>query len=200
MSFPLTPSQIAPLIHCPAQAIAEQWPHVEGCLQDMEIDSVNACIAALATIAVETAHEFKPIDEFGGPEYWHKMYDIEGSRPEVARRLGNLAPGDGVKYHGRGLIQTTGKINYAEDGKLIGVDLVSDPDKAKEPYTAAALFTSFFWEHKIAAVADSGNWVQVRKIVNGGQNGLQDFLKCVNTLEDAITSVGAQKGQAAHAG
>jgi hypothetical protein len=184
--FALSTDQIAALIHCPAASVAAQWPLVEGCLADMGIGGDPVCVAALATIAVETAHTFKPLDEFGGPDYFRRMYDIEGERPNVARNLGNLNPGDGVKYHGRGLIQLTGRLNYQREGKMIGVDLVSDPDKAKDPHNAAALFVSFFFDHKIADAASSGNWVQVRKIVNGGQNGLQDFLKCVNALEDAL--------------
>src|ERR1043166_3168266 len=116
-SFPISADQICAAIRCPSQAIAFHWPLVEGCLQDMGIASENVCIAALATIAVETAHQFRPIDEFGGPEYWHKMYDIEGERPHVARELGNLTLGDGVKFHGRGLVQTTGRKNYEYGGK-----------------------------------------------------------------------------------
>ena len=184
--FPLTPQQIAAAVHCPEAAVEAQWPLVEGCLADMALISENVCIASIATIAVETAWKFKPIDEYGGPEYWHKMYDIEGERPEVARRLGNLTPGDGVKFHGRGLIQTTGKINYERGKVMVGVDIVTDPDKAKEPHTAAALFAAFFYDHHEAAAAAAGDWPRVRKIVNGGANGLTDFLRCVTQLQNAL--------------
>lgn len=42
--------------------------------------------------------------------------------------IGNVNAGDGYKYRGRGFIQLTGRANYDEIGKLIGVDLVNNPD------------------------------------------------------------------------
>jgi hypothetical protein len=179
----LTPVQIAAAINCPVANVAAVWPLVDGCLQDMGIASRNVAIAALGTIAVETAHKFLPIDEYGGADYFRRMYDIEGERPEVARELGNLTPGDGVKFHGRGLTQTTGKKNYERGRQMIGVDIVSDPDKAKDPRNAAELMVAFFWDHHEADAVNAGDWVKARKIVNGGTNGLQDFLQCVNKLE-----------------
>lgn len=99
---------------------------------------------ALATAYHETAHTMQPIKEMGGTAYFTRMYDIQGSRPKKARELGNLAPGDGAKYAGRGYIQLTGKANYAKaTAKLralgINVDLVANPDRAMEPAIAALI-------------------------------------------------------------
>lgn len=47
--------------------------------------------------------------------------------------IGNTSAGDGFKYRGRGFIQLTGKINYARWSKLLGIDLVNNPDLAAEP-------------------------------------------------------------------
>lgn len=182
----LSIDQIAKATGCPAANVSLIWPLVEGCLEDMGIGSDNVYIAAAATIAVETAHKFLPLDEYGGPDYWKKMYDVEGSRPDLARANGNTEPGDGVKFHGRGLVQTTWKNNYMRGGKMIGVDLIADPSKAKEPHNAAALLVAFFWDHHEADAVNAGDWTKARKIVNGGTNGLQDFLKCVHALQDAM--------------
>lgn len=97
---------------------------------------------ALATAYHETAHTMQPIPERGGNAYFTRLYDIRGSRPELARRHGNTAPGDGPKYKGRGYVQLTWKTNYAnasvELQKLgIEVDLVREPDRALEPQIAA---------------------------------------------------------------
>lgn len=59
-------------------------------------------------------------------------------------RMGNNAAGDGYKYRGRGFIQITGKENYDKVGKLIGVDLVNNPDLANQPEVAAKIIPAFF--------------------------------------------------------
>lgn len=186
--FPLSVQQIAEAVHCPLNAVTFQWPLVESALASRGLLSESLCIAAIATIAVETAHLFRPIDEFGGTAYFTRMYDITGQRPDEARELGNLEPGDGAKYHGRGLIQLTGKYDYEREGEELGVDLVADPDEAKNPVNAAAILARFFADHNIAPHAQAGEWIRVRRIVNGGTNGLADFLHCVNQLENLLRS------------
>lgn len=99
---------------------------------------------ALATAYHETAHTMLPIHELGGAAYLTRMYDINGNRPAKARELGNLSPGDGAKYGGRGYVQLTGKKNYQramEKLRALGmnVDLVNDPDRAMEPLIAATI-------------------------------------------------------------
>lgn len=42
-------------------------------------------------------------------------------------------------YYGRGFVQITWKDNYEKMGKLIGVDLVNNPDKALDPIYAAQI-------------------------------------------------------------
>jgi putative chitinase len=99
---------------------------------------------AMATAFLETAATMQPIKERGGTAYFHRMYDIQGARPAKARELGNLSPGDGARYCGRGYVQLTGKANYAKaTAKLralgFGVDLVANPDLALRPDIAAAI-------------------------------------------------------------
>lgn len=97
---------------------------------------------ALATAYHETAHTMQPIHELGGVAYLTRMYDINGQRPAKARELGNLTPGDGARYAGRGYVQLTGKKNYQRaTDKLramgIDVDLIANPERAEEPMIAA---------------------------------------------------------------
>lgn len=60
-------------------------------------------------------------------------------------RMGNAAD-EGYKYRGRGLIQLTGKSNYAKFSQLIGVDLVKDPDLANDPDIAQRIAVAYFKE------------------------------------------------------
>lgn len=98
----------------------------------------------LGTAYLETANTMQPVKEYGGTAYYTRMYDIRGARPAKARELGNLTPGDGAKYCGRGYAQLTGKINYAkatEKLRALGfdVDLVTNPDLAMRPDIAAVI-------------------------------------------------------------
>jgi predicted chitinase len=67
----------------------------------------------------------------------------------------------------------------------------SDPEKADAPYNAAVILAAFFMEQKIAEAARAGHWDSVRIRVNGGLNGWQDFIACVNSLMHAIVEMSA---------
>jgi putative chitinase len=91
-------------------------------------------------------------------------------------RMGNGVEetGDGWKYHGRGLIQLTGKENYANCGSGIGVDLLSNPNLLNTP-EYAALSAAWFWNKKgLNALADAGDFETMTKRINGGTLGLDD--------------------------
>lgn len=59
-------------------------------------------------------------------------------------RLGNHLPDDGWTYRGRGLIQLTGRANYAAASGWSGLNLVDAPDLAM---TAAPNIAAAFWAH-----------------------------------------------------
>jgi putative chitinase len=87
---------------------------------------------------------------------------------------GNEESGDGWKYHGRGLIQLTGKDNYANCGPSLGVDLISNPDLLLDP-KYAALSAGWFWSKKgLNSLADVQDYETMTKRINGGLNGLDD--------------------------
>lgn len=56
-----------------------------------------------------------------------------------AGRMGNVRVNDGWTYRGRGYPQTTGRENYERFGKLLGLDLLGNPDLALQPDISARI-------------------------------------------------------------
>lgn len=136
----------------------------------------------LATPVVETAGTMQPIKEMGGAAYFRRMYDIEGERPAKAKELGNLTPGDGARYCGRGYVQLTGRANYAKAEAALGVPLVADPDLALNPDIASKImrrgmqegwFTGKSLSTYLPRVADIHNFTNARRIINGQDRAVE---------------------------
>ena len=87
---------------------------------------------------------------------------------------GNEASGDGWKFRGRGLIQLTGKENYANFSRECGVDCVKNPDLLLKP-DMALMSACWYWKKRnINVHADADDLIMVTKKINGGTNGLND--------------------------
>jgi putative chitinase len=77
-------------------------------------------------------------------------------------------------YLGRGLIQLTGRENYANCGTALGIDLIGNPDLLIEP-KYAALSAGWFWNKKgLNGLADTSDFETMTKRINGGLIGLDD--------------------------
>lgn len=127
----------------------------------------------LATAFHETAR-FRYLKELGGSAYFTRMYDIKGRRPHVARALGNVNPGDGAKFYGRGFVQITGRRNYTDWSRRLGLDLLKEPDLVCQPATAAQILVEgsalgTFTGKKLADYIDGErqDFVGARRIING---------------------------------
>lgn len=100
-----------------------------------------------------------------------------GQAYEGRKDLGDTAPGDGVHYKGRGLIQITGKANYKACGDGIGgIDLVAHPEQLETPDCAAASACWFWQEHGCNELADREDFKTIIRHINGGLNGYDDRL------------------------
>lgn len=183
--MPLTPSDIARTCRVPKKNADIHWHWIQDALRQQGIAGDLPEAAAAATIAIETARSFLPIGELGGPAYFTRLY-------EGRHDLGNTEPGDGARFHGRGFAQLTGRANYLHYGRLIGVDLVADPDKALDPDIAAEVFARFFKERGIDHLAEAHEWLRIRKRWNGVNrhtglpNGWEEFNACVVGLLEAL--------------
>ena len=96
-------------------------------------------------------------------------------------RMGNRgeASGDGWRYRGRGLIQLTGRDNYARLASSAGIDALANPDLLLLP-DGAARSAAWFWASKgLNALADhdagadgDAVFARISRMVNGGDTGL----------------------------
>lgn len=92
--------------------------------------------------------------------------------PKKAKELGNTKPGDGYKYRGGGLLQTTGAANYARMSKLTGVDYHADPDLIVSPEAALSPALYEWNEGGLNSYADNNDIRTITRVINGGYNGL----------------------------
>ncbi len=112
------------------------------------------------------------VHESGGFRYMEEI--ASGSAYEGRADLGNVKPGDGVRYKGRGPIQCTGRANYRKYGRLIGIDLENHPEIAAVPSIGLHVGLEFWRDHKLNSLADADDILTITKRINGGKNGLDD--------------------------
>lgn len=88
--------------------------------------------------------------------------------------LGNVRPGDGWKFRGRGIKQLTGRNNYEAFGRSVGMtaDQAADYVATKKGALESACW---FWAtNNISRYADADDIVGMSKRINGGTIGLDD--------------------------
>lgn len=164
----MTPQE---LMHATGARIdrAIEWlPPIEAAMAEFEINTPARQAAFLAQIGHES----------GG---LHWLVEIWGptavqSRYEGRVDLGNTEPGDGVKFRGRGLIQTTGRTNYQAVGDALGADLINQPELLAAPDLAARSAAWFWKTHGLNELADAGDFMRITRRINGGTNGYEDRL------------------------
>jgi len=131
--------------------------------------------AELAQFMAQSAHEtigFTELSELGSKEYF-RQYDLNFN-PEKAKSLGNVKPGDGERYKGRGFLQITGRDNYRKAGKAIGLPLEKRPELAERPDVAAKIAV-WFWKSRVRPGIDNWNdTIGVTQKINPGMQGLGD--------------------------
>lgn len=152
--------------------------------------------ARQASFLAQLAHESGQlvyVRELWGPTPSQLRYerDATAAWPPRARTdrnqlpfdLGNSQAGDGSRYRGRGLIQITGRTNYAACGKALGLDLLAQPALLEQTVNACRS-AGWFWQSRgLNALADAGDQVAVTRRINGGTNGLAERLAYFKTAQ-----------------
>lgn len=149
----------------------------------------------LVQFLAQSAHEtlnFTRTEETGSPNYFKKyepvykkdqktkkiIVDPATKKPKnfnpTAKMLGNVKPGDGETYKGRGFLQITGRWNYKAAGKALGLPLEQHPELLNKPEVAAKV-SIWYWNTFVKPNIDNFKDVKsVTKEINPGLNGLQD--------------------------
>ncbi len=94
--------------------------------------------------------------------------------PRKARELGNTQPGDGFRYRGNGVMQTTGRGNHRRMGLACGIDLEGNPELATAPEHALKPALSEWRENNLNALADKNDIRTITLRINGGLTGLAE--------------------------
>ena len=141
-------------------------PVLNTAMTRYQIVGVRRVAAFIAQIGHESG-QLRYVKEVWGPT-------VAQARYEGRADLGNTTPGDGFRFRGRGLIQITGRANYAACGEALGLDLIALPELLEKPQHAC-MSAAWFWATRgLNTLADAGKFDTITRRINGGQNGAAD--------------------------
>jgi putative chitinase len=99
-------------------------------------------------------------------------------------RMGNVSSNDGWRYIGRGLLQLTGRDNYARVGAALGVELVSFPTLVLDPEYGLRVAGEVWWSGQCNIFADGNELESVTRAINGGLIGLEERRAWLKKVRD----------------
>ena len=140
----------------------------------------------LANVGHETGG-LKWLIELWGPTPAQRGYEGRAD-------LGNTYFGDGYCYRGRGMLQTTGRANYAKLTQRLRnrwpqaeiPDFEVSPELLASAKWAAHAAADYWGMRSLNIKADAGDFTAVVKAINGGTNGMQDRLKLWKAAQGAL--------------
>jgi len=145
--------------------VADFSPRIRQVMANRHIDTPLRQAHFLAQVGHESG-EFRFRAEIANGEAYQGRAD-----------LGNLQPGDGRKFKGRGLIQLTGRANYGEYGRAIGreAELLDKPELVETDAELCVDVAGWFWAKRhLNTWADADDLTTLTKRINGGLNGIDD--------------------------
>ena len=124
---------------------------------------------------------FKPLGPLNPADYAHQPEKLANT--VYGGRMGNVQPGDGYRYRGRGLLQTTGRDGYRQVTTRVRAlyptapDFETDPDLVLSPdWSLRAAIAMWTWKG-CNALADMDSIEKITLAINGGRTGLADRLE-----------------------
>jgi putative chitinase len=162
--MPITQQQLLQILPNAGAKAGVFAPALNTAMDRFQIIGQKRVAAFIAQVGHESG-QLRYVREIWGPTAQQVGY-------EGRNDLGNTVAGDGLKYRGRGLIQITGRANYAACGEALGADLISQPELLEKPHYAC-MSAAWFWATKgLNTLADTGSFVTITRRINGGTNGL----------------------------
>lgn len=149
---------------CPSLPLDSAVTHSTALATALDKASIHSPLE-IAMFLAQIAHEtgsFRYMEEIASGKAYDGRVD-----------LGNIHPGDGPRYKGRGYLQLTGRVNYRKLGTALGYNFEREPDLAKQPYAAAEVAVAYWLSHKIPPMALARDLEGVTRRINGGLNGLE---------------------------
>lgn len=165
---------------------AGQW--VDAMNPALAMFEVDQELRRIAWFAAQTGHESgcgKYTTEIWGPDEAQLGY-------EGRKDLGNVRPGDGRKFMGRGLLQITGRANFAAARDHLRQYMPAVPDFEQSPELVAlprwaAYTAALYWKgHGCNELTDQNDYEGVTREINGGLNGWAERVALRITCEAAL--------------
>ncbi len=120
-----------------------------------------------------------------------------GARYNGREDLGNIHPGDGPRYKGRGFIQLTGRSNYETYGKALSLDLINHPEIADRVKIAVDIACEYWTKRHLNVLADKDDLHGITRRVNGlGMKGLATRALYLKRAKAALGDEGSTTAEA----
>jgi putative chitinase len=180
----------------PANPRASEWfPWIAQTLQEYHITTINRVGQWLAQMGHESGDLRHVVENLNYSadallRTWPRHFPTRAIANSYARqpqrianrayasRMGNgpESSGDGWKFRGRGLIQITGKSNYADASMALYGDLVLlDEPEILQEFDGAVRSACWYWNsRRLNLLSDAENTREVTRLINGGFHGLDD--------------------------
>ena len=172
----ITAEQIAACTGCSILRTATWLVPLTNAMSEFNIDTP----ARQAMFLAQCGHESD------GLVFVHELWGNTPQQLTYQGRMGNINPGDGKKYMGRGPIETTGHDNYVKVMMALGIDCVEHPELLEDP-TNGARASAYFWQSNgLNVFADSGDIAGCTRRINGGLTGLADRTARWNVAKKAM--------------
>ena len=161
--MPITAQQLLQILPNAGAKAAVFAPVLNTAMVRFQIVGAKRITAFIAQIGHESG-QLVYVREIWGPTAAQLRYEGRAD-------LGNKFAGDGSKYRGRGLIQITGRANYAACGEALGLDLINHPELLELPQHAAMSAAWFWKKNGLNDLADAGDNANIGSIINTGRRG-----------------------------